>query len=134
MEVSVRIRTVISVLAVAAILMVATPAFAQEKGAANVSFGYSNLTLFNDIANETINAGWNASVGVGVSPMAAFVGEIGGHYDSGFKLHTFQGGLRFASRKNPKTIPFFQVLTGLGHDNTGVAANSWVLTPGGGVD
>src|SRR6185436_14741211 len=122
MEVSVRIRTVISVLAVAAILMVATPAFAQAKGAANVSFGYSNLEIFgvDGAPNTNVAAGWNASVGIGATANSAFVGEIGGHYKDGGKIHTFQGGLRFSSTKNPKTAPFFQVLTGLGHISDGV--------------
>jgi len=116
------------------VLMVARPALAQDKGAANVSFGYSNLTMFNDIANETINAGWTASVGAGVANKTAIVGEIGGHYDSGFKFHTFQAGVRMSAKGSPTATPFFQVLTGLGHDNTGIAANSWTLQPGGGVD
>lgn len=128
-----RIRTVISVLAVAAVLMVSAPAFAQEKGAANVAFGYSNLTFFDP--TDSLPAGWNANVGVGVSSNAAFVGEIGGHYESGVKLHTFQGGLRIASRTNPKTVPFFQVLTGLGRFSAGgFSSNAWTLSPGGGVD
>jgi hypothetical protein len=135
MEVSVRIRTIISVLAVVAALMVATPAFAQEKGAANVAFGYSNLTILDDVANTNIPTGWLGAIGFGLSSNAAFVGEVGGHYKDGVKMHTFQGGVKMASTKNPKTSPFFQVLTGLGHASAaGVSANAWTLTPGGGVD
>jgi hypothetical protein len=133
----VRIRTVVSVFAVATILSMAVPAFAQAKGAANVSFGYANLETIGTNGNSNVNipAGWTASVGVGVTPMSAFVGEIGGHYKDGGKTHTFQGGLRFFSTKNPKSTPFFQVLTGLGHGSNGtVSANAWTLTPGGGVD
>src|ERR1051326_3945562 len=132
MEGSVRIRTVIAMLAMSAVLTVARPASAQEKGSANFSAGYSNLTFFNP--TDSLKAGWLASVGVGISKMAAVVAEVGGHYESGFKLHTFQGGLRFSSAKGAKATPFFQVVTGLSHDNTGIAANSWTFTPGAGVD
>jgi hypothetical protein len=132
MEGSVRIRTVITVLAVAMVLMVAAPASAQEKGAANVSFGYSNLQQVTD-PSTNIPAGWTAGVGVGMSANSAFVGEVGGHYKDGGRLHTFQGGLKFFNATNPKAVPFFQVLTGLGHYNGG-GGSAWALTPGGGVD
>jgi len=129
MEVSVRIRTVITVLAVAMVLMVAAPASAQEKGAANFAFGYSNLTSFDPTHNTP--AGRLASIGVGITANASFVGEVGGFYESGASLHTFQGGVRFAGTSNPKATPFFQVVTGLGR---GGGTNVWALTPGGGFD
>jgi len=127
----VRIRTAISMLAVAAVLAVAAPAFAQEKGAANVAFGYSNLTFFDP--TDSVPTGWNAAIGVGVSPSAAIVGEVGGHYESGGKFHTFQGGAKFFGGGSDTMKPFFQVVTGLGHFNGG-GGNAWLLTPGAGVD
>jgi hypothetical protein len=129
----VRIRTAVVLIAMAVLLITAKPASAQEKGAANLGLTYTNLTNFDPTQN--VPAGWLASIGVGVSKRASFVGEVGGNYDKiggvWVKQHSFQGGLRMLSTTNEKMTPFFQVVTGVTHFT---GADVWTLTPGGGVD
>jgi hypothetical protein len=135
MEESVRIRTIFAGLAVAALLTVASSASAQEKGATNFGITYTNLTTFANSTHVNNPIGWLASVGSGINKTTSIVGEVGGNYKKiggvYAKFHTYQVGVRFLSTKSEKATPFFQVVTGGGH-STG--SNSWVFTPGGGVD
>ena len=124
-----------AILAVAGILTVARPASAQDKGGTNLGLTYTNLTTFAGGTHVNLPIGWLASIGAGVNKSTAVVGEVGGNYKKvagvWAKQHSFQGGLRWLSSKNPKATPFVQVVTGVTHFT---GSNAWTLTPGGGVD
>lgn len=130
-------------LVVAAVFSVARPASAQEKGAVNLGFTYDYLSTHYLGTHLNFPIGWAASFADGISKHVSLVGEVGGNYKKNTfvlngvtntvwsKQHTYQGGLRWLSTKNPKMTPFVQVLTGGEHS---FALNTWTLSPGGGVD
>ncbi len=92
-----------------------------------------------------------AAVGGHLTDSLSVVGEVGGNYksvtiegvDVRLSVHTFLGGVRFASRSNPKTVPFGQVLVGVARagGSTDVfgttvsnSQNAFAFQPGAGVD
>jgi opacity protein-like surface antigen len=90
-------------LAVALIVLVAHPAFAQQKAwrDADLSAGYSFLR---DQTNETSSHGWFASANLNVASRIGIMGEFAGNYGSGDDLqaethihaHSFMAGPKFA--------------------------------------
>jgi hypothetical protein len=98
----------VAVLGVSAFLFSVQPAAAQ---ASNVQFaaGYQFLRFIDD-GGENIPQGWGASVSGGPG-MIKFVGDVGGHYEDGDNLHTFQGGVELAGT-GARATPFVRLLAG----------------------
>ena len=139
-----------TLLLASALLAVAIPAHAQDRGtfsagwrllhATNVSVDAEGTTT----AAQTIPAGWYADVAYDVDQLISIVGDISGAYKSkdfeetvlntmvssstSTKVHTFMGGLRFSARQNPRMVPFAQVLFGAAHTSTN--ADETVTRPG----
>jgi hypothetical protein len=121
---------VVSALAGALLILVsARPALAQG---ARVDFaaGYQFLTFLNNGGSANIPTGWGASFAVGKSDRIKFVGDVGGHYNNGESLHTFQGGVEVAGRR-ARVVPFVRILAGLAAFSGGDTV--FVVTPEGGV-
>ncbi len=87
--------------------------------------------------------GWFADVSGTLMPMWSWVGEVTGAYktDNGAKLrfHTYSGGVRIRSERNPKVVPYGQILLGginlsFSDCNGCDSANAFLLTLGGGVN
>jgi hypothetical protein len=109
-------------------------ALAAPAAAQGVRFDFSGgYQFFRFLEEGAVNvpAGWGASFAVGKEQIK-FIGDVGGHYRSGSRLHTFQGGIEF-SGKDKRVIPFGRVLTGVsvfgGFGNDPI----FVLTPEAGV-
>jgi opacity protein-like surface antigen len=82
-----------------------------------------------DGESEVFPLGWYADVAVNLDDAFAIVGDVAGAYKSidgtetalgvtvsskaDIKIHTFMGGLRYSSRRNPRMVPFGQVLFGV---------------------
>jgi hypothetical protein len=128
----VKVRSVVvGILCALAILVSVQPAAAQEKKT-EFALGYQFLRFLED-GGENIPAGWGASVASAINDMFKVVGDVGGHYKDGAKLHTFQGGVEFAG-KNPKVTPFGRVLAGIGvSSEDGESETGFVITPEAGV-
>lgn len=101
-------------LGAAAFGFVSAPASAQSNN--DVSVGYSFLRLIEGGEGLNIPAGWNLSFAGGASTNVSIVADFGGHYKSiegdSFRIHTFQGGVRFHGRRTSNVVPFGQVLVG----------------------
>ena len=125
-----RIRTIVGTLVGAiAMLAVAAPAAAQAK--VDFSAGYQFLSFLQEGGNK-VPIGWGASVAVG-KEWIKFVGDVGGHYENGVQLHTFQGGVEF-SGKGKRVVPFVRALSGLVLGSSGGDFDTvYVFTPEGGV-
>jgi hypothetical protein len=110
--------------------VMAAPAAAQA-AATELSGGYQ----FTRTPDLNLPLGWYVDVAGNVAPMFAIVGEVSGAYksetisvgtstvDSTARLHTFMGGVRVASRTNPRVVPFGQVLLGAARLSGGVTAS-----------
>jgi len=137
-------------IALVVVLSVTAPALAQGKPKADIAGSYSAL-YDNELGNEGYGAwmpwGWAVAVAGYLTPSVALVGEFGGNYktvteegmDINLSIYTYQGGIRFCGRGNPKVVPFGQVLLGGGHASAGatgvsVSTNGFVVQPGAGVD
>src|SRR5204863_6439226 len=93
--VDMQMRTVVSAFVGAFLMLVsARPALAQG---AHVDFaaGYQFLS-FLESGSSNVPTGWGVSFAAGKSDRIKFVADIGGHYQDGESLHTFQGGLEVA--------------------------------------
>ena len=119
-------------------------ALAQTRAAADVGLSYSFLR---GIEGDGVNVpvGWLVSPARSMNSWLGVVGEVAGNYkiyEDGDTLwvHTFQGGVRLASRANPNVTPFGQFLLGGIHvrgDEGGGNVDSethFSIEPGGGVD
>jgi hypothetical protein len=127
---NVRMVTVLTAVACALSAVVAAPATAQT-ATTDLSAAYQ----FTRPPHLNLPAGWYADVAGNVAPMFAVVGEVSGAYksdtlvvgtssvDTTVRLHTFMGGVRVASRTNPKVAPFGQVLLGAARSSGGVTAS-----------
>jgi hypothetical protein len=128
------------------LIAVAGPAAAQTTvPRADVAVSYSILRDFD--LDETFPVGWVAAVAGNLTDQLAVVGEVGGNYTSidvfatsiDLNVHTFLGGVRYASRANADYMPFAQFLAGAARASGGAfgvsASNTgFALQPGGGVD
>jgi opacity protein-like surface antigen len=139
--------------ALACLLAAATAAPAAAQ--AEISAGYQ----FTRTPEVNLPTGFYVDVSGTVAPAIAMVGEISGAYKSETvtsgattahltaRLHTFMGGVRVASRSNPRLVPFGQILVGGGRLSAGfdVTTSGMPLTAdhaethaalqiGGGVD
>ena len=121
-----------SMLFAVALCAVALPAHAQDAGRGDFSAGWRVLRAMDagiDGESEAFPLGWYADVAVNLDDAFAIVGDVAGAYKSidgtetalgvtvssnaDIKIHTFMGGLRYSSRRNPKIVPFAQVLFGV---------------------
>ena len=125
-----QMRFVISALVGGFLFLVsASPALAQAK--VDFSAGYQFLSFLQEGGNK-VPTGWGASVGVG-KEWVKFVGDVGGHYENGVQLHTFQGGVEFSS-KGKRVVPFVRALSGVVLGSSGGDFDSvYIFTPEGGV-
>lgn len=130
-----RIRRVVTGFVFAmAILFSVQPAAAQGR---TIEFagGYQFLRfLENDGSN--VPAGWGAAIASSIRNKIKIVGEVGGHYEDGTSLHTFQGGAEFGLGSNEKAMPYVRLVTGLGRfaNDDGDSTNAWAFTPEVGID
>jgi hypothetical protein len=143
-EVCLRTKAILGVVVgLIAIFSAPKPAFAQES-AGDVAIGYS--ILHDSDSEETFPMGWLFAGGVNLGNSFALVGEAGGNYktvsvfgtDVDLRVHSFLGGVRVQNRQ-PKVMPFGQVLVGLAHMGAsalgeGDSSNGFAIQPGGGVD
>jgi hypothetical protein len=127
-----------------AVLAIALPASAQDKGAFSVGWRLLHFTEAGvDGEGETMPAGWYGDVAYDVDELISLVGDVSGAYKStsfeetvlnttvsreaNIKIHTFMGGLRFTARQMAMR-PFAQVLFGAAH--TSADADETVTRPG----
>ena len=132
------------------------PALAQR---VDLAGGYSFARLINtDGADVNEPTGWFGSIGVGISPMVAIVGELNGAYktdaetiqsirvEASHKAHSYLAGLRVMSPRGTVRV-FGQVLFGGETDHISASASAgtfsssqsdtvtnFAIQPGGGVD
>lgn len=71
--------------------------------------------------------------------MLSWVGVVDGVYkeegDEWFKVHSYGGGIRISSRRNPRVTPFGQVTAGgTTFSGDGDSTTAFTLTAGGGVN
>jgi hypothetical protein len=117
----------VAVLGVSAFFLSTQPAAAQGSSV-QFAAGYQFLRFLDD-GGENIPAGWGASV-AGGSSVIKVVGDVGGHYEDGEKLHTFQGGIEVAG-SGTRTTPFVRGLVGGATFSGGDTV--FVFTPEAGV-
>lgn len=118
-----------------------SPAAAQDAAKVEVSGGYQYNRLYPSSDDDSINLnGWYADVAGEIRPMLSWVGVVDGVYkkESGewLKLHSYGGGIRISSKKNPKVTPFGQVIVGGATASAGDfdSITAFTLTAGGGVN
>jgi len=129
------LKSGIVVIGLVAMAAGAAPASAQLVQGAELSAGYQFLQISNDDFDEadvdtSLTKGWYADVSGNLNEWLAIVGQVSGNYKSDsasvtiagvttaaeyeLSVHTFLGGARLSSRRNPAITPFGQVLAGLG--------------------
>ena len=105
-------------------------AVAQDYPKAEVFTGYSYLR---GNLNANFN-GWNASVTGNVNNWFGVTADFGGHYVSGFNVHTFTFGPKFTYRGKNRVEPYFQTLFGGARFGNGGSTTAFALATGGGLD
>jgi len=113
----------------AAVVVTAGTAFAQN-ARAEVSGGWRHLYIQAIEGEDGLHLpkGWYADVAVHMNDIVSIVGDVGGNYvtedatetlygititgSAGVSLHTYLGGVRFRMSRNPRIVPFAQVLFG----------------------
>jgi opacity protein-like surface antigen len=119
-------------LVVVALFAAALPAHAQDSGRGDFSAGWRVLRAMDagvDGESEVFPLGWYADAAVNLDDAFAIVGDVAGAYKSidgtesalgvtvsskaDITLHTFMGGVRYTSRRDPRIVPFAQVLFGV---------------------
>jgi hypothetical protein len=107
--------------------------WAQETPKAEVFGGFSILSI-SDEGERTTPLGWQASVAGNVTDKVGIVGDFGGGYKDGFKIHSYLGGVRFGQRQE-KVTPFVHAMFGgtTGSDGT-ESSTGFTMAYGGGVD
>jgi hypothetical protein len=110
----------------------AAPAAAQ----AEISAGYQ----FTHTPEVNLPLGFYVDVAGTVAPAIAIVGEVTGAYKSETvtsgatsvnataRLHTFMGGVRVASHRDPRLVPFGQMLVGAARFDAGFDATTSGMT------
>ena len=125
------------------VLGASSPAAAQNAAKLQVSGGYQYNRLIPSGCTGSdcnINAnGWYGDVAGEIRPMLSWVGVVDGVYKKEhgewLKVHSYGGGIRISSKKNPKVIPFGQVTVGGGTvSGEGDSTTAFALTAGGGVN
>jgi hypothetical protein len=107
--------------------------WAQDVEKANVFGGFSILTIEDSGARET-PLGWQAAVAGNVSNNFAVVGDFGGAYKDGNKIHTYLGGVRVLARQE-KVTPFGHAMFGGSTASFGGTSESgFTMAYGGGLD
>jgi hypothetical protein len=135
-------------IALALIIVSATPARAQDDSPVDVSVGYSSMRDYD--GEVTFPRGWFATLGADVVGPLAVVGDVGGSYKSmggldvrvAVRLHTVMGGPR-AQWQLGRVAPYAQMLFGVARMSTTFflpgeklsdARHHLALAPGGGLD
>lgn len=96
-------------LIVAAVILLAVPASAQQTPVVDIGAGYA--FLHDSEVDQDFSVGWLASLNYNSSRTLALTGEVGGSYtsvssgddvpvDLDLSLHTLMGGFRFMGRGN----------------------------------
>jgi opacity protein-like surface antigen len=136
--------------AVAAVILLAVSALAQETPVADIGLGYA--FLHDAEIDENFTTGWLASLNYNFSRTLALTGEVGGSYksfpsgdevpvDLDLSLHSLMGGFRFMGRGNESLHPYLQILAGAVRGQVsvdgvdfGASETNFALQPGIGVD
>jgi hypothetical protein len=98
-------------------------------------FGGGSILNVRQGGGEFTAKGWTASVNGNVHDVVGIVGEIGGNYKSGSKVHNFLGGIQL-TRRAEKVSGFAQFKGGLVNfkPRTGSGDSDFQLSLGGGLD
>jgi hypothetical protein len=97
-------------------------------------FGGGSILNIREGGSELTMKGWTGSVNGNVHPVVGIVGEVGGNYKNGLKIHNFLGGVQF-TRRAEKASVFAQVKGGIVHSSVpGNGENDPQLSFGGGLD
>jgi hypothetical protein len=133
-------RTLRPAAAVVAITMaVGSPAYAQT-AKTDLSAGYQLAELSQNGFADVFPYGFYVDLSRIVRPTWAVIGEFGGVYRSadGVTVHeyTYQGGVRYFSRMNPRWTPFGQALVGRATAGGGGldSVSAFTVQLGGGVN
>jgi len=120
-----------------AVMLVVVPVslWAQDVPKAEVFGGFSWLSEKSSGSSDRWNpVGWQASVAGNVTSMFSVVGDFGGQYKDGAKLHEYMGGVR-VTRRVEKAAVFAHALVGGAHfSEGGFSDNAFLMGYGGGVD
>ena len=137
-------------LIVAAVLLLAAPALAQDTPAVDIGVGYA--FLHDQELDENFTTGWLASLNYNFSRTLALTGEVGVSYttfpsgdevpvDIDLSLQSLMGGFRFMSRGNESLHPYLQILAGavrakgsVDGVDLGASDSNFAVQPGVGVD
>ena len=97
-------------------------------------FAGGSILNIDDTGFKLTGYGWTGSVTGNLSKVVGIVGEVGGNYKHGNKIHSFLGGAQFNHRVE-KVTAFAQTKAGLMHfsDRSG-SDNNFQLGFAGGVD
>jgi hypothetical protein len=127
-------KRLVMVIAAVVVLVPAT-VWAQDVPKAEVFGGFSWLTAKFEGDTERFNpVGWQAAVQGNVSEMFSIVGDVGGVYKEGAKIHSFLGGAR-VTRRTEKASIFGHALYGVSHTSAaGFSDNAFTMGYGGGID
>ena len=118
-----------------AAMLVLVPAslWAQDVPKAEVFGGFSVLSI-KESGDRTTPLGWQAGVAGNLSSMFSIVGDFGGQYKDGGKIHEFLGGVR-ATHRVDKAAVFVHALYGGSHfSGGGDSFTDFTMGYGGGVD
>jgi len=97
-------------------------------------FGGGSILNVRDNGGELTMKGWTGSVNGNVSDVVGIVGEVGGNYKEGIKIHNFLGGAQFTHRAEKVSV-FAQTKAGFLHSSFGGnGENDFQLSFGGGLD
>ena len=110
----------------------AASAWAQDIPKVEV-FGGGSILNVREGGGELTTKGWTGQVNGNVNKVVGIVGDVGGYYKSGFKLHTFMGGAQFTHRLEKVSV-FAQAKAGIAHTNDSSDNNNFALGFGGGLD
>jgi len=118
-------------------LLLLAPSFARAQ--TSVSAGYQFAHVSANGSGESYPVGWYVDGSVGLLPMVALAGQLGGIYKSvnGVSLHAdeFFGGVRLAATTLATVTPFVQALIGeVNAGASGSSSSAFSVQLGGGVD
>lgn len=108
--------------------------WAQDVPKLEVFGGGSVLNIDDGHGFKLTPFGWTGSVAGNVNKAVGIVGEVGGNYRNGYKLHSFLGGGQFTHRVDKVSV-FAQAKAGFLNFRGGLEDdNNFQLGFGGGID
>jgi hypothetical protein len=110
-----------------------TPLWAQDVPAFEGFGGFSILTIGGGGSRFT-PLGWQGAVSGNINETFSIVGDFGGQYKDGDKLHEYLGGPRANFRRDRANVFVHALFGGSRSSSTGGSANGFTMGYGGGVD